>query len=85
LHDNVDDEGSTAQPQLRTLPIQVGDWPGAPRAQVLARTPPRSFSTRSTVRSLKPACIAIFANPVRMAHGYSWRFFGGFLALTRQF
>ena len=25
------------------------------------------------------------ADPVRMSHGCSWRFFGGFLALTRRF
>ena len=45
---------------------------------VLGRTPPRLLSTRSTVRSLRPACTAISRMRCGWPHGDSWWFLAGF-------
>ena len=69
---------------VRPLPVKIGDClvhlpygALAHLAPVVQHPVDGSFT--------QPGLHGYLADPVRMRHGCSWRFFGGFLALARRF
>ena len=76
LHHDVDEERAAGEADLGALPVELVDGL-LDVCAVLARTPPRPLSTRSTVASLRPACRAISRS------GYGWRLEGFLPAFCR--